>query len=269
MTPRRRYSFDLIAGVGLTGLFLGAALLSLVWTPYAIDGIQVGARFLPPSLSHWLGTDQLGRDLLSLLMAGARNSLLVAVFSTAGSLVAGGALGLWAAARGGFIDALVMRLNDVLFAFPGLVLAILIGAVWGAGVWTAALAIGIFNVPVFARVVRAEAQTLWGEPYLLAGRLAGKGRLRLSLEHVLPQLTTLLVTQCLLQMAFSVAAEAGLSYVGLGAVPPEPSWGRMIAESQTLMTQAPWLVIAPCVAIVLLVVGLSRLSEALKERAAL
>lgn len=252
-----------IIGLGLTLTFLAIGLLSLVWTPYDITLIDIPGRFAAPSAAHWLGTDQLGRDVVSLLMAGTRSSLIVALISTAGALVTGVALGLWAAAKGGFIDGLIMRVNDVVFAFPALILAILIGAVLGAGVLNAALAIGIFNIPVFARLTRAQALKIWPEPYVLSARLAGKGRLRISLEHILPQLASLLMAQCLIQMSFSVAAEAGLSYVGLGAVPPAVSWGRMIAEAQTLILPHPLLALAPCAAIFLLVFGLNRLAEGL------
>lgn len=254
---------SLWTGAGLTGLFMLAALVSFVWTPHDVTQIEVGARLLPPSSIHILGTDQLGRDTLSLLMTGARSSLTVAVLSTLGALIIGTGLGIWAAAAGGIIDDLIMRLCDVTFAFPALVLAILIGAVWGAGLYTAALAIGIFNVPVFARLARGQARKLWPEPYILAARLAGKGRARISFEHILPQLGGVLITQSLIQMSFSVAAEAGLSYVGLGAVPPQTSWGRMIAEAQTLILQSPLQILVPCAAIVLLVFGLNRLAEAL------
>ncbi|MFT4089152.1 MAG: ABC transporter permease [Asticcacaulis sp.] len=257
---------SLRVGLILTGVFVLAALVSFVWTPYDVALIAVQDRFLPSSGAHLLGTDQLGRDVVSLLMAGARTSLIVATLSTVGALIIGTALGLWAASAGGIIDALIMRVCDVTFAFPALVLAILIGAVWGAGLYTAVLAIGIFNVPVFARLARAQALKIWPEPYVLAAQLSGKGRARISLEHILPQLTGLLVTQSLIQMSFSVAAEAGLSYVGLGIVPPETSWGRMIAESQTLILQAPLQILVPCVAIVLLVFGLNRLSEGLQEK---
>ncbi len=255
---------NLITGMVITGLFVLAAIVSLIWTPWPLDTLDIAHRLAPPSGSHWLGTDALGRDVLSLLMAGARNSLIVAVVSTAFALVIGTAIGLTAAARGGWLDAILMRVNDILFAFPALILAILIGAVLGSGLFNAALAIGLFNIPVFARLSRAQAQTLWPEPYVLAARLAGKGRARISIEHILPQLRGVLTTQALVQMAFSVAAESGLSYVGLGAVPPQPSWGRMIAEAQTLIAQAPVQSLSPCLAILLLVFGLNRLAEARK-----
>ena len=262
---RQETNMSLITGAVLTSAFVFLALLSYVWTPYDVTHLDIAARLATPSLDHWLGTDQLGRDVLSMLMAGARNSLIVAVASTGFALVIGAALGLVAAARGGVVDGIVMRINDVLFAFPALILAILIGAVLGSGLLNAALAIGIFNIPVFARLTRGQALKLWPEPYILAARLAGKGRARISIEHILPQLTGLLTTQALIQMAFSVAAESGLAYVGLGAVPPQPSWGRMIADAQTLILQAPVQSLAPCAAILLLVFSLNRLAEGLRK----
>jgi peptide/nickel transport system permease protein len=255
----------LLVGAGISLFFVALAALSLVWTPYDVAAIDIGARFLKPSFAHWLGTDQLGRDLLSLLMAGAGNALIVAVSSTLGALIAGVVLGLIAAAFGGWFDGIIMRVTDVIFAFPALVLAILIGAVLGAGLFNAALAIAIFNIPIFARLARSQALKIWPQPYVLAARLAGKGRLRISVEHILPQMRNVLLAQALIQMSFSVAAESGLSYVGLGAAPPSVSWGRMIYDAQTLIIEAPLLILVPCVAIILLVFGLNRLAQGLSE----
>lgn len=257
----------LLFGAALTALALGAALLSLVWTPYDTAVLAVSQKLQPASAAHWLGTDQLGRDLLSLVMAGARTSIAVALVAVGIGMGLGVPLGLLAAARSGsWIDEAVMRANDLVFAFPSLVIAILITAVLGPSALNAILAIGIFNVPVFARVARGGALSLWTLDWVRAARLAGKGRARISAEHVLPNIAGLLIVQGTIQFSLGILAEAGLSYVGLGAQPPTPSWGRMLAEAQTLVTMAPHVALVPGAAIVLTVLGLNLLGDGLRDR---
>jgi peptide/nickel transport system permease protein len=251
-------------GAGISAGFIAVAALALVWTPYDPGALAIVDKLEPPSWHHWFGTDQLGRDVLSLVMAGTKNSVGVALLSVLIGLGLGVPLGLIAAAERGAIDEIIMRGNDVAFAFPALLLAILITAVFGPGAVNAIIAIGIFNVPVFARVVRGGALTLWTRDYTLAARVAGKGALRISAEHILPNLASLLVTQGAIQFSLGVLAEAGLSYVGLGAQPPTPSWGRMLYEAQSLTALAPSLAIFPGLAIVLLVLGLNLLGDGLR-----
>jgi peptide/nickel transport system permease protein len=253
--------------VTLCSILLGASLLALLWTPYDPQLIDIPHKLLSPSLAHWFGTDQLGRDVLSMLMAGARNSLGVAGLAVVIGLGLGVPLGLFAAARGGIIDEAIMRGNDVVFAFPSLLLAILITAVWGAGAVTAILAIGIFNVPVFARVTRGGALSLWKRDFILAAQVAGLSRTAISLQHVLPNLAGLLLVQTTLQLSLGVLAEAGLSYLGLGAQPPQPSWGRMLNEAQTLTALSPTLALFPGLVITITVLALNLLGDALRDRA--
>jgi len=262
----RRASPALWLGAGLTGLFVFTVLLSLVWTPYPVAAIDVASRLQAPSAAHWFGTDHFGRDVLSMILVGARNSLAVAVVAAGVGLLAGVPLGLLAAARGGWVDELVMRTNDLVFAFPSLLLAIMITAVAGPGAINAVIAIGIFNIPVFARVARGAALSLWTRDYVLAARVAGKGRALISLQHILPNIANLLIVQGAIQFSMGVLAEAALSYVGLGVQPPTPSWGRMLNEAQTLIGFAPWLAIFPGVAIVLSVLGLNLLGDGLRDR---
>ena len=248
----------LILGLALTALALGAALLSWVWTPYGVTGISIADKLKPPSAVHPFGTDHFGRDILSMVMVGARTSLAVALVAVGIGVLVGVPLGLVAAARrGGWLDEAIMRGNDLIFAFPSLVIAILITAALGPSAVNAILAIGIFNIPVFARVTRAGAMPLWTLDYIRAAQVAGKGPARISLEHILPNIANLLIVQGTIQFSLGILAEAGLSYVGLGAQPPTPSWGRMLAEAQTLVTVAPHVAIAPGLAIVGTVLGLS------------
>ena len=252
----------------LLALIAAVALLSIVWTPWNVAAIDVARRFQPGSFPHPLGTDQLGRDLLSMLMAGAGPSLGVASLALAIGLAGGVPLGLIAAARSGWADEAIARAADILFAFPALVLAMLVVAVLGPGASHAALAIGLFNIPVFVRVTRAAARSIWTRDFILAARLAGKGRWLISLQHILPNVTGPLITQATLQLSLGVLAEAALSFLGLGAQPPAASWGRMVADAQTLIGVAPRLVLLPGLAIVLTVFAINLAGEALRERLA-
>jgi len=256
----------LIVGAAITGIFGVIAVIAAFWTPYDPAALSIVDKLQAPNLHHWFGTDQLGRDVLSMIMAGAKNSVGVALLSVIIGAFVGVPLGLLAAARRGAIDELIMRGNDLVFAFPSLLLAILITAVFGPGAINAIIAIGIFNIPVFARVARGGALQLWTRDYTLAARVAGKGYARISGEHVLPNLLGLLAVQGTIQFSLGVIAEAGLSYVGLGAQPPTPSWGRMLNEAQTLTVLAPTLALFPGAAVLLFVLGLNLLGDGLRRR---
>ncbi|MFT7059557.1 MAG: peptide/nickel transport system permease protein [Pseudorhodobacter sp.] len=253
-------------GLALSLLFLGAALLSFLWTPYNIELLDIPARLQPPSAAHWLGTDQLGRDILSMIMMGARTSIAVALLAVGIGMTLGVPLGLLAAAqRGSFLDEVIMRGNDLVFAFPSLVIAILITAVFGASAVNAILAIGIFNVPVFARLTRGAALSLWARDFILAARVSGKSATRISVEHILPNITNLMIVQGTIQFSLGILAEAALSYIGLGAQPPTASWGRMLADAQTLASIAPHVALVPGLAIVLMVLGLNLMGDGLRD----
>ncbi len=253
-------------GAALVALAITAALVSLIWTPYDVITVDVAHRLLPVSAAHPLGTDQLGRDMLSMIMAGARVSLAVSLLAVAAAMAVGVPIGLLAAGRGGWVDEAVMRAGDVLFAFPSLLLAILLATVLGPGAFNAVLAIALFNVPVFARVTRGAAIGLWQRDFIAAARLAGKGRFVISIEHVLPNIAAILGVQATIQLSLALLAEAGLSYVGLGVQPPYPSWGRMLSDAQTLIGTAPRLAIAPGCAILLVVLGFALIGDGLRDR---
>jgi peptide/nickel transport system permease protein len=253
-------------GAGITAFFLGVALLSVFWTPYDPAAIAIVDKLQSPSALHWLGTDQLGRDELSLGMAGARNSVGVALAAVLIGLLGGVPLGLVAAARGRLLDELIMRGNDLMFAFPSLLLAILMTAVLGPGALVAIVAIGTFNIPVFARVTRAAALRIWTLDFCLAARVAGQGPLEISARHVLPNIVPVLGVQTTIQFSLGVVAEAGLSYLGLGIQPPATSWGHMLNDAQTLTALAPSLAVIPGVAVFAFVFGLNLLGGALRPR---
>lgn len=252
-------------GAALSLLFAGAALLSLVWTPWPAAEIDIPNKLAGPSAAHWLGTDSLGRDIASQLLVGARTSILVGVVAVLIGLVVGVALGALASARRGWVEESVMRLSDFTFAFPALLSAIMLGAIYGPGLMTGIVAIGIFNIPVFARTTRAAANAVWSREYVLAARAAGAGPWRITLDHVLPNIASVLIVQATVQFATAIIAEAALSYLGLGTQPPMPSWGRMLNEAQTLMFQAPQLAIYPGVAIALAVLGLNLMGDGLRD----
>jgi len=252
-------------GAVLSLLLVVAAALSFVWTPWSPYEMDLANKLAEPSFAHWLGTDAFGRDVASLLLVGARNSILVGVIAVGIGLTIGTALGLLAAARRGWVEELIMRLADFTFAFPAILSAIMMTAVFGAGIVNSIIAIGIFNIPTFARVTRASANAVWSREYIMAARACGKGGWRITLEHVLPNILSVLIVQATIQFAIAILAEAALSYLGLGTQPPQPSWGRMLSEAQTLMFQAPLLAVWPGVAIALAVLGLNLLGDGLRD----
>ncbi len=252
-------------GLILTVLLVGAAMLSLVWTPYSPYEIDMALRLRAPDASHWLGTDPYGRDIASLLLVGARASIVVGVIAVGIGLVIGVGLGLLAAARRGWVEEGLMRVCDFGFAFPAVLSAIMLTAVFGPGMVNAIIAIGIYNIPTFARITRASANAVWAREYVLAARASGQSTWAITWEHVLPNIASVLVVQATIRFAIAILAEAALSYLGLGTQPPQPSWGRMLSEAQTLLFQAPMLAVYPGMAIALAVLGLNLLGDGLRD----
>jgi peptide/nickel transport system permease protein len=253
-------------GAALLACSAGLALLSLFWTPWPPEQIEMARRLQGASAAHWLGTDALGRDTFSRLMVGARSVFLVGLVAVGLGLGLGTLLGLYSAARGGWPAQLLLRAADLGFAFPALLLAILLAAALGPGQGVAMLAIGLHAVPGFLRLVHGSASSWWTRDFVRAAQLAGRGPWAISLQHVLPQLWPLLIVQASTQFALALLAEAALSYLGLGSQPPEPSWGRMLAEAQTQWFEAPQLALWPGLAITLTVLGLNLLGDGLRDR---
>lgn len=254
-----------VLGAVLVGLVATAALVSVIWTPYPPLAIDIAARLKGPSTAHWFGTDHFGRDTLSMIMAGARNALAVGLAAVAVGLAAGVPLGLAAAVWRGLPEDLVMRLTDLTFAFPAVLTAVLIAALAGPGGINAIIAVGIFNVAVFARIARGASLQVMARPFVKAAAAIGRGPWRIAAVHVLPNIAGILVVQATVQFAVAVLAEAGLSYLGLGVQPPNPSWGRMLNEAQTFMFIAPGQAIFPGAAIALAVLGLNLLGDGLRD----
>lgn len=260
----RRHASFMVGGV-LVSLLLLAALLSLVWTPHPAADIEVARKLLGPSWSHWLGTDSLGRDIVSQLIVGSQNSIAVGVIAVGIGMGFGVSLGLLAAARRGWVEELVMRMADFTFAFPSLITAIMLTAIYGGGLVNSIVAIGIFNIPVFARISRAAANGVWTRDYVTASRACGRNAWQITFAHVLPNIASGLIVQATIQFANAILAEAALSFIGLGTQPPQPSWGRMLFEAQSMMFQAPQLALWPGLAIVLSVLGLNLMGDGLRD----
>lgn len=263
----RRLPVSLWIGAVLVGVIALAGLVSLVWTPQDFATVAVSERFQPPSARYWLGTDQLGRDLLTQLMVGARNSLSIALVAVGLGGSIGTALGLLAAARGGWVEEAVLRLADFSFAFPALLFAIMLAAAFGPSFGNAVLAIAFINIPVFVRIACASARQIWQRDYVLAARAAARGPLAITRDHVLPNVLSVLLVQATIDFAGAILVEAAMSYLGLGVQPPAPSWGRMLSEAQTLLFLAPQLAVLPGLCIVATVLGFNLLGDGLRDLA--
>jgi peptide/nickel transport system permease protein len=256
----------LVVGAALVGLVVAAALLSFVWTPYDAVQVDPAGRLAPPGGAHWLGTDTFGRDVVSQLLVGARTTLFVGVVAVGLAGVVGTPIGILAAMGPRWLGELVMRANDLVLAFPALLLAIMFGAVYGPSTLTAMVAIGIATVPSFARLARGGALQVLATEYVLAARAAGRPRTAIAARHVLPNIAGLLLVQTSVSFAIAVLAEAALSFLGFGTRPPTPSWGRMLQEAQQLLYLKPELSLWPGLAIALAVLGFNLLGDGLRDR---
>jgi peptide/nickel transport system permease protein len=255
----------LAAALVLVTLQVAAALLAPWIAPHDPLAQTVIRRLRPPGALHWLGTDQLGRDVFSRILHGYRQSLAISGSAVALSLVAGGALGMLAAYRRGWTDRIVMRAMDVLFAFPLMLLAIGVIAVLGTQPWTTALAIAIVYTPIFARLVRAPALVIAQSEYVTGARAIGASDTRILLRHILPNLASILLVQASLLLSAAILVEASLSFLGLGTQPPTPSLGLMLAEGRNFLRLGPWSAIFAGLAILLLSFGFNLLGDALRD----
>ena len=262
---RRRRPHTLLAGGELESLVILTAVLSMLWTPSDPTHVEVTARLKGPTIASLLGTDQLGRDELSRIMAGARNTLLVGIVTVLIALGVGVPLGGIAALYRGRVEDTTMRLSDVLLAFPAILLAIMFAAVFQPSTVTAMAAIGIALVPVFARVVRGAGLQIMQQDYVTITRTYGGGNAWIFVRHLLPNVSSVLIVQATVAFAVAILAEAALSYLGLGTPPPTPSWGRMLSESQTFLDQAPLLAVWPGASIALSVLGFNLLGDGLRD----
>jgi peptide/nickel transport system permease protein len=254
-----------LAGMVITVLMVVAALLAPLLAPAAPDAMDPSARLAPPTLSHPFGADDFGRDLLSRVLFGTRISIQVGVVAIAMSTALGLLIGLIAGYARGPIDAILMRVMDVVMAFPSVLLALFIMAVLGSSLQNVVIAVSVAYVPFFARITRSQVLTLGEAPFVEASRAAGASHGRVMARHVFPNIVPLLIVQATTNLAFAILAEASLSYLGLGTQPPEPSLGRMLTEARPWLNQAPWLAVFPGLALTGLVVGSNLLGDALRD----
>ncbi len=259
-------NWSLRVGAALVGVVVAMALVSFVWTPwdpYLVDGAN---RLAGPSASHWMGTDQFGRDVLSRLMVGARTTLYVGVVAVSLAAIGGTPLGIVMGMAPRWLQTTLVRGNDLLLAFPALLLAIMFGAVFGASTTTAMVAIGIATIPVFARIARSGTLQVMSSEYVLAARAGGRSAPAVAVRHVLPNITSLLLVQASVSFAIAALAEAALSFLGFGTAPPIPSWGRMLNEAYAVLAVSPLQALWPGLAIATAVLGFNLLGDGLRDR---
>lgn len=256
----------LVFAGGLVALTLFVAAFAPLLAPYDPLAQSIPDRLQGPSLDHWLGTDQFGRDILSRVFFGLRASLTVSMGAVFAALILGGTLGLTAAYARGWVDRVVMRLMDVLFAFPVMLLAIGIIAVLGPGAITTAIAIAIVYTPIFARLLRGPALVIVESDYVLSARSVGASHLRIVLLHILPNLASVVLVQTSLLLSTAILVEASLSFLGLGTQPPLPSLGMMLSEGRTFLRLSPWSAVFSGCAILVVAFGLNLLGDVMRDQ---
>jgi peptide/nickel transport system permease protein len=254
-----------IVGTVIILLFILMAAFAGVIAPQGINDQNINIRLQPPSARHWFGTDDFGRDILSRIIYGARLSLRVGFFAVIGSIIVGTLLGVIAGYFGKFIDMIISRFFDILLAFPSILLSIAIVAVLGPSLNNALVAIAIVNVPVFGRLVRSRVLTVKEEEYIMAARSIGMGNTRIIFDHILPNSFAPIIVQGTLNIATAILDAAGLGFLGMGAQPPQPEWGTMLSSSRQYITNAPWTVLFPGLAIILVVVGFNLMGDGLRD----
>lgn len=254
-----------LVGLGIVLFFILIGILAPLLAPQPYDGFNSSNSLLAPSSGHWFGTDDLGRDIFSRILYGARISLWVGFFSVIGSVVIGVFLGLIAGYYGKWLDTLISRFFDIMLAFPSILLAIAIVAILGPSLFNALIAIAIVNIPTYGRLVRSRVLSVKEEEYITAAKVIGMPNSRILLQHVLPNCMAPVIVQGTLGIATAIIEAAALGFLGLGAQPPQPEWGKMLSDSREYLTHAPWTMIFPGVAIMLTVLGFNLFGDGLRD----
>ncbi|MFW6262228.1 MAG: nickel transporter permease [Spirochaetota bacterium] len=254
-----------VAGLVVLTLLVFVGVFGRVIAPYGINEINIANRLAPPSADHWFGTDDLGRDVFSRVLVAARVSLQVGFIAVGFSLAVGVPIGLVAGYFRGAIDSVLMRMMDILFSFPAILLAIAILAVLGPGIGNAMIAIGLVYTPIFARITRGSVLVASEEVYIRAARSLGARDSRIIFLHILPNVMAPIIVQTTLSLAFAILSEAALSFLGLGVQPPNPAWGRMLSEGRNFFQQAPWMGIFPGIAILVTVMAFNFIGDGLRD----
>lgn len=254
-----------LIGMGIVVFFILLAVFAPLLAPYGINDQNLSLRLQAPSKDHLFGTDDFGRDILSRVIYGARISLWVGFFSVLGSVVVGSLLGIVAGYYGRWVDGIISRVFDIMLAFPSILLAIGIVAVLGPSLQNALIAIAVINIPNFGRLIRSRVLSIKQEEYIMAARAIGMSDARILFHHILPNSMAPIIVQGTLAIATAIIEAAALGFLGLGAQPPNPEWGTMLASSKEFLTQAPWTMIFPGLAIMLTVLGFNLMGDGLRD----
>lgn len=254
-----------VIGLGIIAFFVIIAIIAPLLAPEGINDQKLAERLQSPSSNHWLGTDDFGRDILSRIIYGTRISLWIGTFSVLGSIVVGSILGILAGYYGRWVDMLISRTFDIMLAFPSILLAIAVVTILGPSLSNALIAIAIINVPNFGRLIRSKVLSVKQEEYIMAAKSIGMGDLRILFHHVLPNSMAPVIVQGTLAIATSILEAAALGFLGLGAEAPNPEWGKMLSDSRQFITQAPWTMVSPGLAIMLVVIGFNLLGDGLRD----
>ncbi len=263
--PKKWASPHLMIGSFLIILVLIASVSSFIVTPYEPSSMNIRDRLLPPSRSHWFGTDQYGRDVFSRVVTGSRNSLYVGLLAVSMGIILGVPAGSLSAYLGGEGGSAIMRVMDVFYGFPPVITAVLITSIFGPGLTNSMIAIGLFNIPIFARITRGSFLSIKERGFVEAARATGRSEFTVVSRHILPNISSPILVQATTQFALAILAEAALSYLGLGIQPPHPSWGLMLKQAQTFMSRSPWPAIFPGISIVLTVLGFNLVGDGLRD----
>ncbi len=263
----RRLLKNKLAVVGLVIIifFILVAVFAPLFTSYAYDDTNLPNRLQPPSAEHWFGTDDLGRDIFSRIVYGARISLWVGFFAVTGALVFGTLLGIVAGYYGRWIDMIISRIFDIMLAFPSILLAIAIVAILGPSLENALIAIAIINIPIFGRLVRSKVISLREEEYIMAAKAQGMKNGRIIIHHILPNSLAPIIVQATLGFGTAILEAAALGFLGLGAQAPNPEWGKMLSDSRQFIQSAPWTVLFPGFSIMLVVLGFNMIGDGLRD----
>lgn len=264
ISGKKKRNYNLIIGLCLTGFFLAVAIIGQFWTPYSVTQMDASSVNLAPCLAHPLGTDNFGRDILSRVMNGSGMTFFVAICTVLMGAVLGTIIGALTGYFGGWIDEIIMRINDILLSFPSVLLALIFISFLGPGTLNVILALGILFIPSFARIVRSEMIRCKELDFVKSAKVMGIGPFRIMFSHILPNTLVSMLTSAAIGFNNAVLAEASMSYLGLGVQPPLPSLGRMLSEAQSYLLNTPWYALAPGVAIILIILGFSMISEGLR-----
>lgn len=260
-----KMGFEMKIGIFLVSAIILLALVSIFYTPYDISAMNVSARNLPPSLSHFAGTDRFGRDIFSRLMVGSRFTLITALATVAGSTVFGTLLGLFSGYAGGIIDEIIMRVVDAVTSFPGILIALIVVTVMDYGKYTIILALCIMFVPSFTRVVRMGTLQYKDTEFVRYYRTFGASHLRIIFVHILPNIAPMLLSSVVIGLSNAILAESSMSYLGLGIQPPAPSWGWMLNEAQSTVFRSPWYALSTGIFIVVTIAGFNFIGEGIRK----